>query len=113
MTLHLDDRDILQINTGLIAGALVFLTLSSFTAIEEERLYRISSIILGLSIIFIFSYSSLLVMFETKDMALTYMKIGFVVIIIGAGLFLISAIPSFDQLISSTFPLPGMSNQSK
>jgi predicted membrane channel-forming protein YqfA (hemolysin III family) len=75
--LDINNKEILQINSAFIAGALVFLTLSSIASTQEERWYRISAIVFGLGIIIAFSVSSLRAIEGDKDLALFIMKFGF------------------------------------
>jgi hypothetical protein len=55
---NLEDRDLFLFNASVIAGALIFLTISAFVTRPEEQVYRLVSQAYGLIIIIIFSYSS-------------------------------------------------------
>lgn len=57
---NLEDKDLFQFNATIIAGALIFLTISAFllNPKPEEQLYRLISQCYGLMIIVIFALSS-------------------------------------------------------
>jgi hypothetical protein len=95
--IDLQTKDILYINATLISGALIFLTLSSFSApTHEEKISRAYSIVYGAGIVFTFSYSSIKVMFGNNDKALFITKFSFIYLVIGAILF---AIVSFADVV--------------
>jgi hypothetical protein len=75
----LENKDILQINATIIAGALIFLTfLSVSTASEAER---VAGIIVGSGTVLIFSTSSIQVISGKKDSAITIMRADFILLI--------------------------------
>jgi hypothetical protein len=76
----LENKDILQINATIIAGALIFLTfLSVSTASEAEN--RVAGIIVGSGTVLIFSTSSIQVISGKKDSAITIMRADFILLI--------------------------------
>jgi hypothetical protein len=77
------NKEILQINSAFIAGALVFLTLSSIASTPEERWYRVISIVFGIGIIIFFSVSSLMAIKGNRNRALDIMTFGFYFLLIG------------------------------
>ena len=52
----LEDRDILQINATIIAGALIFLTISSVAFTHEESVTRLTAIGFSLGYCFYFQF---------------------------------------------------------
>lgn len=95
--IDLQTKDILFINATLISGALIFLTLSSFSApTHEEKISRAYSIVYGAGIVFTFSYSSIIAMFGNKDKALFMAKFSFMYLVIGAVIF---AVVSFFDVV--------------
>jgi hypothetical protein len=87
---NIQNKEILQINSGIIAGALVFLTLSSIASTQEERFYRVSSILFGVLVIIAFSISSLRALYDEKNQALLVMRIGFFLLFAGGVVFALS-----------------------
>ena len=77
--LVLEDKDILQIDASIIAGALIFLTVAS-VAIETQDA-RIDSVVLGSSIILIFGISAIYVSFGRIERGRVAMKLGFVILV--------------------------------
>jgi predicted membrane channel-forming protein YqfA (hemolysin III family) len=73
----LEDRDIVQINATIIAGALIFLTISSVAFTHEERVTILTAIGFSLGLLLLFSISSIYATTERKDLSIQYMKIGF------------------------------------
>jgi hypothetical protein len=90
--INITDKEILQINSGIIAGALVFLTLSSISPAptEEERVYRISSILFGVLILVMFSISSARALSEDCNQAKSAMRWGFRSLIGGGTAFVVT-----------------------
>ena len=79
----------LQINSGIIGAALVFLTLSSITPTQEERVYRISSILFGVLILILFSISSARALTGDANDARFAMRLGFWSLIGGGTAFVV------------------------
>ena len=77
--LVLEDKDILQIDASIIAGALIFLTVAS-VAIETQDA-RIDSVVLGSSIILIFGISAIYVSFGRIERGRGAMKLEFVILV--------------------------------
>ena len=81
-TLTLEQKDILQVNAIIIAGALIFLTLFSITSSKAtEILNQNYAISLGLIIIFTFGISSAAALKEKNKKAIDIMIIGFYILI--------------------------------
>jgi hypothetical protein len=81
-TLTLDQKDILQINTTIIAGALIFLTIFSIASSKAtEILNQNYAISLGLVIIYTFGISSAAALKEKNKKAIDIMVIGFYILI--------------------------------
>jgi len=78
------DRDILQINATVIAGAFIFLTISTIDIIpstdgsEELKRHTIQYLIFPAVVIVIFSISSHRAIVGDKEWALWLMKWGFI-----------------------------------
>jgi hypothetical protein len=80
--LTLEQKDILQINATIIAGALIFLTVFSITSSKAtEILNQNYAISLGLVIIFTFGISSAAALKEKNKKAIDIMVIGFYILI--------------------------------
>jgi len=106
--------EILQISATIIAGALIFLTLTSFSikpsiSIEQQHVeYVFISIIYGIGIIIDFSLVSILAILRKKGLAMAYMFIGFILLIL-VGLILVTL--NLQMRYSESLN-PAMKNQS-
>ena len=72
----LEDRDLLQFNASIIAGALIFLTISAFVTTPDEQLYRLFSQGYGLIIILVFIISSLFLVNGKRNLGMRAMFYG-------------------------------------
>lgn len=72
----LEDRDLLQFNASIIAGALIFLTISAFVTTPDEQLYRLFSQGYGLIIIFVFIISSWFLVNGKRNLGMRAMFYG-------------------------------------
>jgi|RhiMethySRZTD1v2_1073278.scaffolds.fasta_scaffold73294_6 hypothetical protein len=72
----LDDKDLLQFNASIIAGALIFLTISAFVTTPEEQLYRLMSQGYGLIIILVFIVSSWFLVNGKRNLGMRAMFYG-------------------------------------
>jgi hypothetical protein len=103
--IDLENKDILQINATIIAGALIFLTFLSFsTSAEAEN--RVLGIIVGSGTILIFSISSLQVISGKKPSAISAMRAAYVLLIAVAIVFVI-----FTLLLTSHIYHPAGSSK--
>ena len=104
MIKDLENRDILQINASIIAGALIFLTLSSIVSVEQEKITRLASIVYGLIILVIFSISSRYIIVGKKDNGIYWMERGFVGIVFASIVLIgLTALPYFANFFKSLF----------
>jgi hypothetical protein len=69
----LEDKDISQINATIIAGALVFLTISAVITSHME-IVKLGGLALGLGIVVLFSQSCMFVFSGTREDAIRAMK---------------------------------------
>jgi hypothetical protein len=81
----LDQKEILQINATILAGALIFLTLvATVGSTLLEVLYKNTALVFAAVIIITFSTSSLFSFRKDTSYSLTSMKAGFILFIIFA-----------------------------
>ncbi len=73
---NLEDKDLLQFNATIIAGALIFLTISAFVTRPEEQAYGLVSQTYGLMIILIFTISSYFLVHGKRNWGMRVMFIG-------------------------------------
>jgi hypothetical protein len=79
----LEQKDILQINVTVIAGAFIFLSiLGTVTSSSIDYNYGSRAVVFALIVIAVFSISSLLSLFEKLTLAKTFMKGGFALLVI-------------------------------
>ena len=71
----LEDRDLLQFNASIIAGALIFLTISAFVT-PDEQLYRLFSQGYGLIIVLVFIISSWFLVNGKRNLGMRAMFYG-------------------------------------
>jgi hypothetical protein len=100
--IDLDNRDILQINATIIAGALIFLTIYSFPLNVTAVSNRIIGIGLGIGVIAFFSESSYFVLSGKRPDGVSTMKLGFTYLLFGSIFFLITVLWSSVQQIDQT-----------
>jgi hypothetical protein len=114
LNFDLENTDILQVNATLIAGALVYVTISSISTSQTGDITKISGIGLALAVIFSFSKSSYHVITGKKDAAVRGMKYGFIVLVITAGSQLVGnlvvAIVHYYDSVTKTFSVPQQLN---
>ncbi|MFZ0316572.1 MAG: hypothetical protein WAL23_06510 [Nitrososphaeraceae archaeon] len=72
----LEDRDLLQFNASIIAGALIFLTISAFVTTPDEQLYRLFSQGYGLIIVLVFIISSWFLVNGKRNLGMRAMFYG-------------------------------------
>jgi hypothetical protein len=89
----LGDKDILQFAAAIIAGALIFLTISAFVTNAEEKDYRFISQVYGLSVIMIFSVSSWCILTGHRKLGLSFILFGLGVLAGLAGVLMIKILP--------------------
>jgi hypothetical protein len=88
--INLEDRDILQVSGTIIAGALIFLTISAIvTNNPVDKALRLASIMYGLTIMGIFSLVSYCIVVGNMAWGLKLMKSGFIFIIVVAAVLII------------------------
>lgn len=89
--IELDNYGILEICATVIAGALIFLTLSTPTesTSKDNILDLIQVVSFGLGVIMFFSYSAVKVLNGQKDLALKQMRRGFLFLFVMAIVFLV------------------------
>jgi hypothetical protein len=82
---NLEDRDLFQVSATIIAGALIFLTISAIAT----KSFGILSVVYGLVIMILFSISSHCIVVGNRDWALRLMKSGFIFIMVAATVLII------------------------
>jgi hypothetical protein len=103
--LTLEQKDILQINATIIAGALIFLTVFSITSSKAtEILNQNFAVSLALVIIFTFGLSSAAALKEKNKKAIDIMIIGFYILIASSIILFVNNI--VRHLIESGVDLP-------
>jgi hypothetical protein len=103
--LTLEQKDILQINAIIIAGALVFLTIFSITSSKAtEILNQNYAVSLALVIIFTFGISSAAALKEKNKKAIDIMVIGFYILIASSVILFVNNI--VRHLVESVGDLP-------
>jgi hypothetical protein len=103
--LTLEQKDVLQINATIIAGALIFLTIFSITSSKgTEVLNQNYAISLALVIIFTFSISSAAALKEKDKQAMDIMIIGFYILIASSVILFVNNI--VRHLVESGVDLP-------
>ncbi|HEY7108989.1 MAG TPA: hypothetical protein VH415_06160 [Nitrososphaeraceae archaeon] len=101
----LEQKDILQINATIIAGALIFLTVFSITSSKAtEILNQNFAVSLALVIIFTFGLSSAAALKEKNKKAIDIMIIGFYILIASSIILFVNNI--VRHLIESGVDLP-------
>ena len=108
--IDLENNDILEICATVIAGALIFLTLSSSSISREDVLDLILTQIFGLGVIIYFSYAALKAISGKKDRAIKHMRNGFLFIIVMGFIFLIGNVISFYDTAEDEFTMINQSN---
>jgi len=95
----LEQKDILQINATVIAGALIFLTVITITgSTTTEILNQIHVMMVALGVIIFFSFSSIFVLRGNINWSVELMSLGFVVLLVSAViLFIINIGKTMEQ----------------
>ena len=95
----LEQKDILQINAIVIAGALIFLTVITITgSTTTEILNQIHAMMVALGVIIFFSFSSIFVLRGNINWSVELMSLGFVVLLVSAViLFIINIGKTMEQ----------------
>jgi len=83
--LVLEQKDILQINATIIAGALIFLTVITITgSTTTEIINQIHAMIFALEVIIFFSFSSIFALRGNINWSVELMQIGLIVLLVSA-----------------------------
>jgi hypothetical protein len=83
--LVLEQKDILQINATIIAGALIFLTVITITgSTTTEIINQIHAMIIALEVIIFFSFSSIFALRGNINWSVELMQIGLIVLLVSA-----------------------------
>jgi len=95
----LEQKDVLQINAIIIAGALIFLTVITITgSTTAEIISQIHAMIIALGVIIFFSFSSIFVLRGNINWSVELMSLGFVVLLVSAViLFIINIGKTMEQ----------------
>ena len=81
----LEQKDILQINATIIAGALIFLTVITITgSTTTEIINQIHAMIIALEVIIFFSFSSIFALRGNINWSVELMQIGLIVLLVSA-----------------------------
>ena len=81
----LEQKDILQINATIIAGALIFLTVITITgATTTEIISQIHAMIIALGVIIFYSFSSMFALRGNINWSVELMQIGLIVLLVSA-----------------------------
>ena len=95
----LEQKDILQINATIIAGALIFLTVLTITgSTTTEIISQIHAMIIALGVIIFFSLSSIFALRGNINWSVELMQIGLIILLVSAViLFIINIGKTIDQ----------------
>ena len=95
----LEQKDILQINATIIAGALIFLTVITITgSTTTEIISQIHAMIIALGVIIFFSLSSIFALRGNINWSVELMQIGLIVLLVSAViLFIINIGKTIEQ----------------
>ena len=95
----LEQKDVLQINATVIAGALIFLTVITITgSTRTEILNQIHAMMVALGVIIFFSFSSIFALRGNINWSVELMSLGFVVLLVSAViLFIIKIAKTMEQ----------------
>ena len=95
----LEQKDILQINATVIAGALIFLTVITITgSTANEIISQIHAMIIALEVIIFFSFSSIFALRGNINWSVELMQIGLIVLLVSAViLFIINIGKTMEQ----------------
>ncbi len=95
----LDQKDILQINATVIAGALIFLTVITITgSTTTEIISQIHAMIIALGVIIFYSFSSIFALRGNINWSIELMQIGLIVLLVSAViLFIINIGKTIEQ----------------
>ena len=95
----LEQKDILQINATVIAGALIFLTVITITgSTTTEIISQIHAMIIALGVIIFFSLSSIFALRGNINWSVELMQIGLIVLLVSAViLFIINIGKTIEQ----------------
>ena len=95
----LEQKDILQINATIIAGALIFLTVITITgSTTTEIISQIHAMIIALGVIIFFSLSSIFALRGNINWSVELMQIGLIILLVSAViLFIINIGKTIDQ----------------
>ena len=95
----LEQKDILQINATVIAGALIFLTVITITgSTTTEIISQIHAMIIALGVIIFFSLSSIFALRGNINWSVELMQIGLIILLVSAViLFIINIGKTIDQ----------------
>ena len=81
----LEQKDILQINATVIAGALIFLTVITITGSTTTAIIsQIHAMIIALEVIIFFSFSSIFALRGNINWSVELMQIGLIVLLVSA-----------------------------
>ena len=81
----LEQKDILQINATIIAGALIFLTVITITgSTTTEIISQIHAMIIALGVIIFFSLSSTFALRGNINWSVELMQIGLIILLVSA-----------------------------
>ena len=95
----LEQKDILQINATIIAGALIFLTVITITgSTTTEIISQIHAMIIALGVIIFFSLSSIFALRGNINWSVELMQIGLIILLVSAViLFIINIGKTIEQ----------------
>jgi hypothetical protein len=95
----LEQKDVLQINATVIAGALIFLTVITITgSTTTEIINQIHAMIIALGVIIFFSFSSIFALRGNINWSVELMQIGLIVLLVSAViLFIINIGKTIEQ----------------
>ena len=104
----LEQKDILQINATIIAGALIFLTVITITgSTKTEIISQIHAMIIALGVIIFFSLSSIFALRGNINWSVELMQIGLIILLVSAVILFITnigkAIEQAQQIIPKWF----------
>lgn len=99
----LEDKDIIQIDATIIAGALVFLTISAVSVNPSESATRLIAVVIALGIILPFGLSAVQVASGSKEIGMSTMNYGFKLLLGMMIVYLILILGSIWPQVQNTF----------
>jgi len=81
---NIDDRDIIQVSATIIAGALIFLTVSAIVTPAVDKISRLTPLVISTGAIVVFTLSCISIVLGKRPYGLGFMLIGFIYLLVAA-----------------------------